>query len=377
MKRNRPIKVLMVSPRLEYCGGVESYIMSYYNNTDREKVSFDFIAHRAEEPSYKDYIEKSGGQVFIIPEKELKNPFRMRKILDRFFTQHNYYDVVHCNMPNGAYYYLSAAKRAGVPVRILHAHQTQYADMLAHSLRNYPLIKLGKLYANERCACSEAAGKFLFGKDFYVINNALECERFFFSGEERARRRAEMGLDGKLVVCNVGRFCHQKNQLFLLDIFRHFHSVRPDAVLLLVGDGEMREDITAKIAALGLEDCVILTGTQMEVPPYLMVSDVMVMPSLYEGLPIVGLEAQASGLPCVVSDTVTGELDITGNVTFCPLKASPEEWTQRVLASADRDRMPRNEILEKMSAGGYDIHTEARKLELLYEQMLHSDGDRV
>ena len=230
MKKKKPIKVLMVSPRLEKCGGVESYIMSYYNNLNRADVSIDFVAHRAEDHSYKDYIEQTGGKVFIIPEKELKNPVGMTRKLRSFFREHGDYDVVHCNMPNGGFYYLRAAKKAGVPVRILHAHQTKYADIWHHSLRNYPLIKLGKLYANERCACSEAAGKFLFGKNYHVIKNALDCERFFFTQDEREIRRREMGLDGKLVVCNVGRFCNQKNQLFLLDIFRKNKTFKSTAI---------------------------------------------------------------------------------------------------------------------------------------------------
>jgi Glycosyltransferase len=375
MKRKRPIKVLMVSPRLEVCGGVESYIMSYYKNIDRNHVSIDFAAHRADEPSYKEYIEQTGGKVFIIPEKELKNPFGMMKRLDAFFKEHGDYDVVHCNMPNGGFYYLRAAKKAGVPVRILHAHQTKYADVWLHAVRNYPLIKLGKFYANERCACSEAAGKFLFGKNYHVIKNALPSERFFFNEEDRVRRRREMGLDGKLVVCNVGRFCNQKNQLFLLDIFKSLLTKRPDAVLLLVGDGEQRADVEEKIGRLGIKDSVILAGVQKDIPAYLMVSDVMAMPSLYEGLPIVGLEAQASGLPCVIADTVTPELNITGNVTFCSLRADTETWADVILENASRERMPQEEILQRMRGSGYDIHTEARKLEQLYEKMLSADGD--
>ena len=375
MKRNRPIKVLMVSPRLEICGGVESYIMSYYRNIDRHHVTVDFAAHRADEPSYRKDIEQAGGKVFIIPEKELKNPFGMMKKLDAFFKEHGDYDVVHCNMPNGGFYYLRAAKKAGVPVRILHAHQTKYADIWLHSVRNYPLIKLGKLYANERCACSEAAGKFLFGKHFHVIKNALPCERFFFRQEDRAGLRKEMGLEGKLVVCHVGRFCNQKNQLFLLDIFRCLLARQPDAVLMMVGDGEQKADAEAKIRQLGIGGSVILAGVRKDIPAYLMVSDVMAIPSLYEGLPFVGLEAQASGLPCVVSDTVTPELNITGNVTFCSLKAGPEQWADVILECAGRERMPQDEILQKMRRGGYDIHTEARKLEQLYEKMLSADGD--
>ena len=375
MKNKKPIKVLMVSPRLEICGGVESYIMSYYNSIDRASVSIDFAAHRADEPSYKAYIEQTGGKVYIIPEKELKNPVSMAKKLEAFFKEHSDYDVVHCKMPNGGFYYLRAAKKAGVPVRILHAHQTKYADKWLHSLRNYPLIKLGKLYANERCACSEAAGAFLFGKDFHVIKNALACEKFFFTDEERARRRREMGLDGRLVVCNVGRFCNQKNQLFLLDIFKSLLEKRQGALLLLVGDGEQRTDVEAKAEQLGIKESVILAGVQTDSPAYLMVSDVMAMPSLYEGLPIVGLEAQASGLPCVVSDTVTPELNITGNVTFRSLRTDPAKWADVIIESASRERMPQEEILQKMRQSGYDIHTEARRLEQLYENMLSADGD--
>lgn len=363
------LKVLMVLPTFDICGGVESYVLNYMRRL-RDRVDFDIIAHGEAAPSYVEEVQTYGGEVTMLPYGLLSRPMKIRKTLDGYFASHSY-DVVHCNMPNGAWYYLSAAKRAGVPVRVMHAHQTKYADKFTHAVRNFPLIKLGKGKANAHVACSKLAGDFLFEKKPYdLIKNAIDMDRFIADHESHERLKNELGISGSPVIIHVGRFCNQKNQPFVLEVFKQIKKEKENAKLIFLGDGEQKSDIEKMTRELGLSDSVIFPGTVDNTEMWLRASDVFLLPSLYEGLPLSGLEAQAAGLPCIVADTVTKELDLTGLVRFLSLSEPCEGWARTVLDCVEEEKLSAGTIRERFASAGYDIRREATHLLTVYERLV-------
>ena len=256
-----PIRILQIVPSLNVCGGVENYVMNYYRHIDRTKVQFDFITHEVPNISFRKEIEDLGGIVYELPAFSMANVQRILNFLDKFFSEHDEYRVIHSHMANATFFYFKTAKKYGVPVRILHSHQSQGADKLSHRLRNYPLLFLAKLYTNYNIACSKLAGDFLYGKQEYtIINNAIEPEKYAFNSEIRNKIRNQYEIEDKFVIGHVGRFCNQKNQLFLLDIFYKVHQKNADSILMLVGGGELEEKIKNKVMSLQLQDSVIFIG---------------------------------------------------------------------------------------------------------------------
>lgn len=362
------LKVLMVLPTFDVCGGVESYVLNYMRRLKNE-IHFDIIAHGEGAAAYVDEVKSMGAEVTLLPHSLLGNPAGMKRELDSYFASHSY-DVVHCNMPNGAWYYLGAAERAGIKTRIMHAHQTKYADKLTHSLRNIPLIKLGLKKATAYMACSKLAGDFLFGKKQYdLIKNAIDMDRFIADYDSREQLKDKMGLSGKKVIIHTGRFCNQKNQPFALEVFKRVKNRLDDAQLVFLGDGEQKQAAEKMALEMELGESVLFPGTVENTEEWLRASDAFILPSLYEGLPLSALEAQAAGLPCVIADTVTRELNITGNVSFLPLTYSYDEWAEVVIGSLTREKMSAGKIRECFAQAGYDIEKEASHLLDVYSRL--------
>jgi glycosyltransferase involved in cell wall biosynthesis len=309
---------------------------------------------------------------------------RTKSYVDEFFRNHKgEYDIVHLHAPNMAFLVFPIAEKYGIRHRIVHSHATLYAENKTKAIRNRILWNMAKGTVTDRIACSEAAGNFLFRDEPYtVLKNAIECEKYLFEPDVRERVRNQEEISShQLVVGNVGRFSQQKNQTFLIDIFSEVKNEQPDAVLWLIGDGELRNQIEAKIRENGLtlwawDDLkkpehydVKMFGMVEQTKDLYQAMDVMVMPSLYEGLPMVGVEAQASGLPCVLSDTITREVDIVG-CSYLPLKKTPREWAEETIriASAEdkmykRDTHDYRQELDKL---GFNIRLETKRLERIY-----------
>ncbi len=306
-----PIRVAQVMGKM-LGGGVESVVMNYYRHIDRSKVQFDFLVDADSTRVPEEEIKALGGRVFRIP--PYQHPLRYRKELVRLFHE-EHWPIVHSHINTLSVFPLSAAKKAGVPVRIAHSHSTMGKGELAKNLMKLALRPLSNLYPTERLACSEYAGKWLFGRnaDFTVIPNAIELEKFRFDPVIRQETRRELGIaDDMFLVGHVGRFMPQKNQAFLVDVLAELLPQKPDTMLAFVGDGPDRPDVQQHAQALGIGDHILFLGQRTDVSHLYQAFDAFCLPSRYEGLGMVAIEAQVAGCPCVLSDQVPHEAGTAG-----------------------------------------------------------------
>lgn len=365
---SRPIRVLHVVTHMNR-GGLETMLMNYYRNIDRTQVQFDFLVHRQERAAYDDEIESLGGKIYRLPRL---NPWSRSylRALDRFFIEHPEYKIVHSHLDCMSAIPLAAAKRAGVPVRIAHSHNNNQDKDLKYLLKLYYRQKIPDA-ATKLFACSESAGKWMFqGKPFEVFNNAIDIKRYVYNEKTREIQREKWGIgEDKLVIGNVARFSPQKNHEFLIKIFNSLLKT-VDSVLLLVGDGELRPAIEKKVQELGIKERVIFTGVRDDVPALMQAMDVFVFPSRYEGLGIVAIEAQAAGLPCLISDGVTLECKKTDLVYQLPLKENPECWANMVI---DLSKKERTDTYLEIVNSGYDIASQAGALQNYYIQAANGE----
>lgn len=354
-------------------GGMESFIMNYYRHIDRTRIRFDFLTNCAT-IAYEEEIEALGGQVYKIAARS-RNYRLYKQQLTAFFATHGKeYAAVWLNTCSLANIdYLKLARKYGIPRRIIHSHNAQNMDSplrgVLHRLNKRAILR----YATDFWACTRAAGAFFYsdavmaGHRYREIPNAIDPTPFLFDPAVREEVRHTLCAADKLVVGHVGRLHFQKNQTFLLDIFKELHTRRPDACLWLVGQGEDEDALRRKTADLGLTEAVQFLGVREDIPRLMQGMDVFVFPSLFEGLGIVLVEAQAAGLPCVTSDTVPADARLTDLVTFLPLSDSPAAWAQTVLATAN---IPRTDRRQEIIRGGYDIYTQVSHLEHLLEERI-------
>lgn len=355
------VRVLHIVTNMDR-GGLETMLMNYYRHMDREKIQFDFLEHRRERAAYDDEIESLGGRIFQLPRL---NPLSSDYFhaLNAFFAAHPEYRIVHSHLDCMSTYPLRAAKKAKVPVRIAHAHSTNQD-------RNWKLVfkliskKLISLYTTDLFACSADAGEWMFGtKDVHILPNAIDIERYAFNLLIRNQTKKALGLDDAFVIGHVGRFSAVKNHSFLTDVFAQIKRQEPNSKLLLVGAGSEMQAVQQKVKALGLGADVIFTGVRNDVANLMQAMDVFVFPSLYEGLGIVLIEAQAAGLPCVVSDVIPREAYLTDLVTAEKLTSSVETWAEKIL---EKREVLRTDRRAEIAAHGFDITTEAVKLQEFY-----------
>lgn len=353
-------------------GGAQAFIINIYREIERSEVQFDFLLHTDKECSFNEEIRALGGKLYAVPPRHqgiLKN----RKALEEFFKTHPDYKIVHHHVSSLTYVEpLKVAKRYGVPMRIIHSHNTRQGGSFLHQyLHRWNQLAV-KSYATHYLACSDLAAKWLYGKrqygsgDFAIINNGIEIEKFIYNAEIRSKIRAELGVGDQLVLGNVGRFSYQKNHDFLIDIFKSVHEKETNSVLLLVGDGELRGQIEQKIAAYGLQDSVILTGVRSDIPDLLQAMDVLVMPSYYEGLPVTLVEAQAAGLPCVVADNITQQIKITNFIEYIGLDLSDaaSAWSSSIIRLVALH--VRKDVSDQIIEAGFDIKNTAQYLQKVY-----------
>lgn len=358
------IKILQVLPSLNVCGGVENYLMNYYTHFNNNEIKCDFCVHSLSDDYFKNIIEKKGDKIYVLPSFTFKNLNRIKQDINKIFKEEKY-DIIHCHQANAAYFYFKIAKRYNINCRILHSHQSKAADKFFHALRNYPLLLLGKKYSTSYFACSDLAGKYLFGKNYKIINNAVDIQKFAFNDYLRSTVRNQYSIPkDAFVVGHIGRMCPQKNQAFLLDIFAEIIKKDKNSFLFLIGDGEDRQYLFDKAKKLGIYKNVLFTGSVNEPYKFYSAMDVFVLPSVYEGLPVVGVEAQCNGLPMVVSENVTQELKLLPTTRFVSLKELPAEWAKKCL-KLSRDTSTKEQIV----LGGYEINTESEKLIKIYKSI--------
>ena len=340
-------------------GGIETMLMNYYRSIDRTKVQFDFLVHRDFEADFDAEIRALGGRIYRVPPM---NPLKISywKALDDFFRSHPY-EIVHCHLNYKSGVVLAAAKRAGIPVRIAHAHIASMGKNLTRLPRRIMSLLIPKS-ATICLACGQEAGRAVFRKmPFTFMANAIHTERFLFSEQTRLEKRGELDLSDALTLLHVGRFDYQKNHTFLLDVFAEVLKRDPNARLLLAGDGALRPDMEQKAAALPAGSVRFL-GVRDDVPQLLQAADVFVFPSHFEGLPVTMVEAQAASLPCVMSANVTSECIVTDLVQSLPID-DPRVWAEAILAARGT---PRTDRLADIQRSGYDITAAAEKLQRFY-----------
>ena len=346
--------------------------MNYYRNIDKDKIQFHFLCDEDSTNIPYEEIEKMGGKVIIIP--PYQRLFEYQKELYRIFKENNY-KIVHSHISTLSVFPLRIAKKAGVPIRIAHSHSTSNKKEWKRNLIKNILRPFSKLYANQFFACSELSGRWLFGEKAFkndkikIINNAIDLEKFKFNKEKRNEIRKKLKIDENIILIgHIGRFVTQKNHEFLIDVFNEIIKKRKqenfDSKLILIGQGNLKENIIEKIKYLGLQDYVIFTGQTTNVSDYYNAMDIFVLPSLYEGLPVVGIEAQANGLLCEFSTDMTKETKVLNTTKFISLKETAKKWAEIILE--DYKNFKRKNSFDEMTKKNFNIKEEAKKLEKYY-----------
>jgi glycosyltransferase involved in cell wall biosynthesis len=377
-KNNSTTRVLHVLSSLEKTSGVASFIINYLRNINRSYIKFDFLVFFEVSDSYNNEIRELGSNIYYIREPKLFSFYNFMADLDTFFKSHkDEWDILHLHEIWCAPVVLSCAKKNGIKVRIMHSHATAYSDKLTSGIRNYLFSKAIPFYATDEFACSIAAGRFLYGRKAVengkvkIVNNAVDVQRFVFNVQYRLSIRNELMINGHFVVGNVSRFTEQKNHLFLLKIFYEIVRAKPNSVLILVGEGRLKERIEKLASDLGIRDKVYFLGARNDVEKILMAIDILIMPSLYEGLPIVGVESQVSGLPCLFSNNITREVTINENVDFLSLSYKPEIWAQRAFELVGLSK--RGDFSIPVEEKGFDIKRQSSILSSCYMEMVKRD----
>lgn len=367
MSKKEPIRVAHIIGKW-LGGGVESVVMNYYRNIDRSKIQFDFICDSDSTDIPYEEIENLGGRVILIP--PYQKVFQYQKELIKIFKENNY-KIVHSHINVLSIFPLRAAKKAGVPIRIAHSHSTTNKKEWKKNLVKQVLRPFSKVYSTDYMCCSELAGRWLFGNkeydkgNVYLLNNAIDIEKFKYDEKTRKEKRKELKIkDDTLIIGHIGRFVAQKNHTFLIDIFNEVYKKEKNSVLLLAGQGPLVEETKEKVKSLGLEENVKFLGQRKDVRELYQAFDVFCLPSLYEGLPVVGVEAQAAGLLCILSDDMTKETKVLDSTKFMSLSQSKEEWANEILNKVKKYQRTNTE--KEITKNNFNIKVEARKLEEKY-----------
>lgn len=363
MEKKEPIRILHVLQRME-AGGTQALLMNIYRNIDRSKVQFDFLVEYPSKQFYDDEIISLGGKIYYTNVRNDYNILKFEHQLKKILKENNY-NIIHVHAYTIGYFVLKTAKKCGVPVRIAHSHSNNMTNNLKKVLKKI-LQKIYPIYANEYMACSKEAGKYLFkNKNYIVINNAIDSSKFIFSEEIRLKKRKELGLENSFVIGHVGRFKPEKNHVFLLNVFCEVLKRCPNAKLLLIGNGDPNFDILKKIEDLNIKNNVIILKNRKDVNELYQAMDVFVFPSLYEGLGIVAIEAQASGLPTICSERLPLESNISPLYKKLSLALPIDSWVDAVVKEK-KNKLAHQNMQQFVIKSGYDIKTTANYMQDFY-----------
>lgn len=364
----KPIRILQVLGRTDR-GGAETMIMNIFRNIDRSLVKFDFVVHTQDVCSYDNEIKELGGIIYNCPRYKGVNHLSYSLWWKNFFLNHPEYYLIHSHIMSVASIILGIANKYD-RITISHSHTTSVEKgnkfYYLRSLIRFPL----RWRADYKFACSISAGEFLYGKkgikrsDFFILNNSILAKSFIFNLEKSNLVKTQLGMKNQYVIGHIGSFQKVKNHVFIIEIFKELKKLNPNSILLLVGDGPLRKEIETKVERMGISDSVKFTGVRSDIPDLLQAMDVFLFPSLYEGLPVTMIEAQASGLPCVISDTISPEVKITDNVEFISLDKSPKYWAERVLSY--QKGFIRKDTSSEIIEANYDIVENAKMMQEFY-----------
>ncbi len=373
-----PIRVLHVVGRM-HRAGLETFIMNIYRNIDRNKIQFDFLTHYEKRGDYDDEIESLGGKIYRFSVLEDKNIIRYFKQLNSFFKMHKEYKIIHGHWATFGVFYMFFAKLNGIPYRIAHSHNDNTPPGLKGNIVNI-LIKPMKYLSNYYFACSQPAIYWLYGKNskitksgkVKIIKNAIDLKKYKFNPDVRKEYRKKLNLEDKFVIGHIGRMSYQKNQEFVIDIFKKIHEIDQDSILLLIGDGEDKIKLQKKVSELGLDQSVKFLGVRPDIPELLFAMDAFLFPSHFEALGIAAIEAQAAGLPTIVSTTIPEETHVTKLIKAIQLDKPIEYWVEQIVEVKNLNQSRINDdICESLKLMGYDVQEQAKFLENFYLSIYH------
>lgn len=367
------IKVLMIVPNLRVANGVASYAMNYFRNLDRRKVQMDFALYTDVASPYYKEIKDAGSKCYILP--GIKNLIAHTKECNRILNEGNY-DIIHDNTLLLSIPLMRSAERHTVPVRILHSHSAGLGETSIKAKRNELFLPVLKSFATDYAACSDAAAKALFGDgDFIFIPNIVSEDSLSYSPEKRAEMRMKMGVTNKPIIASVGRMAFPKNPFFALEVIKEAVHMLPQIEYWWIGSGALDAEFRTRISEMELDNNIRFLGSKEteELRDLYQAMDVFFMPSRFEGLGMAALEAQATGLPCIVSDAVPSIVDYTGNVKRISLNTSAKDWA-KVLVSHANNLKERRSYLEELKSSDYAETGAGDRLLAQYRQLLNRHG---
>lgn len=364
------IRVLHVLDQISIKSGVSSVVLNYFYNINKNKVQFDFIVHKEVEYKLQEKINNFGGQIYYLPDYSLKAFIKYEKKIYDILNATNY-QIVHCHVPHEAFFCLRFAKKFGIKTRIIHSHNTKGSDIYLKNLRNKLLNYIGIRYSNQVFACSLAASDFLnkgnTNGNTYIMHNSIDTKKYKYNDEKRELLLKEFNIDGnQFIIGHIGRFEKQKNHKFIIDVFKQIKKCKSDSTLMLIGVGKEEDYVKNYALELGVNQDIIYVKQTERVSDYMLLMNLFILPSLYEGLPVVAIEAQASGLPCILSDTITREVKISDEVTFLSLE-STEAWVKEIQKYYDYTR-------KSEDISFYDIRKSSIDLSIEYERLVQRNG---
>lgn len=367
-----PIKILHVVGRMDR-GGTEALLMNLLRTVDREKFQYDFVEQTEDICDYDEEILDLGSKIYRAPHISVGNLKQYRNWWRKFYQEHPEYQIIHGHSRGSGPIYLSEARKAG-RITIAHCHNNSHGKGIRGVVRYVWQLPLRRA-ADYNFACSHDSGISQFGRNgaFQVVKNGIQTDKYMWNPEKRAEIRASLGLDEAFVVGNVARFVEQKNHTFLVEVFHEIKKARPEAKLMLVGQGHLEPCVRNQLEHLGILEDTLFMGVRSDVPELLQAMDVFVLPSLFEGLGIVNIEAQAAGLPCFVSaKVVPPEVKLTDLMHYIPLEQSPAYWAEYILSHA----VPVEQRCDQSQAiidAGFDIRTTAEQLNNFYMDVLNHE----
>lgn len=366
-------RILHVVTKMDRAGQ-ETFLMNVYRNIDRSEVQFDFLCSDPGKGDYDDEIASMGGMIHILPQNKLKvkyvEYFSMLANIARHLRMMNRtmgYDTIHLHNYHAfsSLIWVTGARMAGFRNIILHCHNTSAPHIYLHKICR-PILNLLRF---NRFACSSDAARWMYGnREAKIVFNGIEPQKFLYDVSQRMQLRKELGLaDSTTAILHIGRFNYQKNHKFLLDVFKEYHDSHPDSRLLLVGKGELEEEIKAQTASSGLTDSVMPLGIRNDIPALLHASDLFLLPSLFEGLSVVLVEAQAEGIPILATSNLSPETIFSVNARQLDLSQEAKEWADAIepTLSLGRNASAFRNVAEK----GFDIKTVAKDLQQFYTRL--------
>ena len=342
-------------------GGLTTVMMNYYRAMDKTDLQIDFASTNEPSVELLDELQANGSQYFNLGSRKKQLPKYLKKL--NALLKNVHYDVIHVNGNSATMVFeLKAARKYGISNRIAHGHTTKSDHLILNKLLKRDFEKS----YTHAVAVSSKAGNWLFnGGQYTILRNAINVEKYKYNETVRNRIRSELNINDKFVIGHLGKIYKPKNHDFLIDVFYEIKRINDNVCLMLVGDGELKDEIKSKCKRLNLEHDVIFTGMVRNTYDYLQAMDVFVFPSLWEGLPLALIEAQASGLQCIVSSNVAKDAKCIETTAFVDLSEGVSAWAEKVIEIC-KNHIDRTDILDEIRSSGYDIQEEAKRLRMIY-----------